>query len=173
VEHRRDSPKVNVFCAISSQKVYGPFFFAEETVTAMTCLDMLHHTDVHTPARRSPAHFHCEVRQHPTTVLPGCWIGCASGNDKLLMHWLPMSPDITPSDFLWGYVKDRVFTPLLPRDLADLKARIIAAVKNTDAPMLTRVGQELQYRIDVWCVTPWCTHRISLAVKKNPVFLWL
>ena len=28
VEHQRDSPKVNVFCAISSQKVYGPFFFA-------------------------------------------------------------------------------------------------------------------------------------------------
>ena len=26
VEHQRDSPKVNVFCAFSSQKVYGPFF---------------------------------------------------------------------------------------------------------------------------------------------------
>jgi hypothetical protein len=41
VEHQRDSPKVNVFCAISSQKVYGPFFFAEETVTGMIYLDML------------------------------------------------------------------------------------------------------------------------------------
>jgi hypothetical protein len=41
--------------------------------------------------------------------------------------------------FLWGCVKDRVFTPLLPRDLADLKARTIAAVKNIDATMLTRV----------------------------------
>jgi hypothetical protein len=28
----------------------------------------------------------------------------------------------------------------LPRDLADLKARMIAVVKNIDAPMLTRVG---------------------------------
>jgi hypothetical protein len=28
-------------------------------------------------------------------------------------------------------------------------ARIIAAVKNIDAPMLTRVWQELEYRIDV------------------------
>jgi len=37
----------------------------------------------------------------------------------------------------------------LPRDLADLKARIIAAVKNIDAPMLTRVWQELEYRIAV------------------------
>jgi hypothetical protein len=57
VEHQRDSPKVNVFCAISSQKVYGPFFFAEETVTGMTYLDMLQHkhakhTDVRIPGRR-------------------------------------------------------------------------------------------------------------------------
>jgi hypothetical protein len=37
------------------------------------------------------------------------------------------------------------------RDLADLKARIIVAVKNIDAPMLTCVcvGQELEYRIGV------------------------
>jgi hypothetical protein len=41
VEHQCDSPKVNVFCTISSQKVYAPFFFAEETVTGMTYLDML------------------------------------------------------------------------------------------------------------------------------------
>jgi hypothetical protein len=42
-----------------------------------------------------------------------------------------------------------------PRELADLKARIIAAVKNIDAPMLTRVcvWQELEYRMDVCRVT--------------------
>jgi hypothetical protein len=39
------------------------------------------------------------------------------------------------------------------RDLADLKARIIAAVKNIDASMLTRVWQELEYPIDVCRVT--------------------
>ena len=61
VQHQRDSPKVNVFCVIFSQKVYGPFFFAEETITGMTYLDMLQtvanaivakYTDVHIPARR-------------------------------------------------------------------------------------------------------------------------
>jgi hypothetical protein len=45
------------------------------------------------------------------------------------------------------------YVPPLPRDLADLKARIIAAAKNIDAPMLTRVWQELEYRIDVCHVT--------------------
>jgi hypothetical protein len=83
-------------------------------------------------------------------VLPGRWIGRASGNDQPLILWLPRSPDITPYYFfLWGYVKDRVFVPSLPRDLVDLKTRIIAAVKNIVAPMLTRVWQELEYRIDV------------------------
>jgi len=41
VEHQHDSPEVNVLCAISSQKVYGPIFFAEETVNDMTYPDML------------------------------------------------------------------------------------------------------------------------------------
>ena len=70
------------------------------------------------------------------------------------MLWPPRSPDITPCD-LWGggYIKDRVFVPSLPRELANLKARMIAAVKNIDAPMLTRVWQELEYRIDVRRVT--------------------
>ena len=47
----------------------------------------------------------------------------------------------------------KVFVPPLPRDVADLKARIIAAVKNVDAPMLARVWQELEYLIDVCRVT--------------------
>jgi hypothetical protein len=57
--------------------------------------------------------------------------------------------------FFWGggYVKYRVFVPPLPRDLADLKARIIAAVKNVDAIMSARVWQELEYHIDVCRVT--------------------
>jgi len=42
---------------------------------------------------------------------------------------------------------------IVPRDLADLKARILAAVINIDAPMLTRVWQELENRIDVCRVT--------------------
>ena len=41
MEHVRDSPKVNVFCAVFSCKVYGPFFFAEPTVTGINYLDTL------------------------------------------------------------------------------------------------------------------------------------
>jgi hypothetical protein len=57
-------------------------------------------------------------------------------------------------DFLrWGYVKDWVFVLRLSRDLADLKAWIIAAEKNIDASILKRVWQQIEYRTDVCRVT--------------------
>ena len=92
---------------------------------------------------RSPAHFHCEVLQYLNTVLPGRWIGRASGNEQPLLLRPPEVPWYYALwFFLLGYVKNRVFFPPLPRDLAELKVRIIAAAKNIDVPMLTRVWQE-------------------------------
>ena len=32
----RDSPKVNVFCAVTERTVYGPFFFEESSITGQT-----------------------------------------------------------------------------------------------------------------------------------------
>jgi hypothetical protein len=52
-----------------------------------------------------------------------------------------------------NYILAVQYVPKLPRDLADLKVRITAAVKNIDAPRLTRVWQDLEYRIDVCRVT--------------------
>lgn len=40
-EFQRDSPKVNVWCALSRRKIYGPFFFSEPTVTGTNYTDML------------------------------------------------------------------------------------------------------------------------------------
>ncbi|PNF19367.1 hypothetical protein B7P43_G06707 [Cryptotermes secundus] len=41
LEHVRDSPKVNVFCALSKYRVYGPFFSMKTTITSIVYLDML------------------------------------------------------------------------------------------------------------------------------------
>jgi hypothetical protein len=41
MEHQRDSPKVNLWCAIGRDRIIGPFFFAEQTVTGKNFLDML------------------------------------------------------------------------------------------------------------------------------------
>ncbi|GBL88047.1 hypothetical protein AVEN_133706-1 [Araneus ventricosus] len=40
-EVERNSPKINVWCALSHDAVIGPFVFAETSVTANTYLDML------------------------------------------------------------------------------------------------------------------------------------
>jgi hypothetical protein len=41
MEHERDSPKLNVCCALTSDSVIGPFFFEETTVTGASYLNML------------------------------------------------------------------------------------------------------------------------------------
>jgi hypothetical protein len=41
VELQRDSLKVNMLCALSEQKLYGPFFVAEITITGVVHLNKL------------------------------------------------------------------------------------------------------------------------------------
>jgi hypothetical protein len=43
LEHARDSPKVNVFYALSKERVYGPFFFMGTTTIGIVYLDVLQH----------------------------------------------------------------------------------------------------------------------------------
>ena len=52
--------------------------------------------------------------------------------------WPPRSPDITPLDyFLWGYVKDKVFSTSVP-DITNLKARITDAFATITEHILDR-----------------------------------
>ena len=50
-------------------------------------------------------------------------------------------------------VEDRVFVPLLPVSLSELKQRIATAVASVDKDMLRSVWTELDYRIDICRVT--------------------
>jgi len=56
-------------------------------------------------------------------------------------------------EFLWGYVKDRVYVPPLPATVDKLQEHITAAVNSVMLDMLQRVWSELDYRIDVCRVT--------------------
>ena len=40
-ELERDSPVLNVLCGIMHDKIIGPFFFAEKSITAQIYLDLL------------------------------------------------------------------------------------------------------------------------------------
>jgi hypothetical protein len=112
------------------EKVHGPFF-AESTVTGRSYLDMMQEwllpqldDDSHDFIYQqdgAPTHYHHLVRGYLNQHLPQRWIGCTAANDQALLHWPPRPPDLTPCDFfLWGYVKDSVFVPPLPRDLPEL-----------------------------------------------------
>jgi len=160
MEHIRDSPKVNVFCAISSCKVYAPFFFVEPTVNGINYLDTLQlwlmpqlqedGKDFIFQKEGAPPHFHFDVCAHHNANLPGRWIGLASHSDSPLLTWPLQSLDLTPCNvFLWGYIKDRVYVPPMPRDLSQLRQRIVEAVAAIYCQMLQCVWQELDYRIDI------------------------
>lgn len=164
VQQIRNSPKVNVFCAISRFKVYGPFFFCEKTVTGHVYLDMLENwlmpqletdsADFIFQQDGAPPHFHHDVRHFLNRRLENRWIGRGGDHDQQFMSWPPRSPDLTPCDFfLWGYVKDSVFKPPLPRNVPELRARINDAFELIDGDMLRRVWEELDYRLDVCRIT--------------------
>jgi len=86
--------------------------------------------------------------------LPQRWIRRGTDGDQMLLAWPPRSPDATPCDFfLWGYVKDQVYVPLLPASITELKARIRTAIETITADMLQTVWNELDYRVDVCRIT--------------------
>ncbi|KAJ4434230.1 hypothetical protein ANN_22778 [Periplaneta americana] len=65
-------------------------------------------------------------------------------------RWPPRSPDITPLDFfLWGYVKNKVYTGHKIRDLQQLRGRIRDAVNSVTPEMLRKTWQEIEFRLDV------------------------
>jgi hypothetical protein len=64
----------------------------------------------------APPHWNINVRRY--NELPHRWIGRVCEDDVGLFPWPPRSPDLTPCDFfLWGYIKDLVYVPPLPRTL--------------------------------------------------------
>ncbi|GBN79989.1 hypothetical protein AVEN_83560-1 [Araneus ventricosus] len=61
----------------------------------------------------------------------------------------PRSPDITPLDFyLWGYVKQHVYSERV-NDINHLKQGITDVIHSVTPDVLTRVWEELDYRLDV------------------------
>jgi hypothetical protein len=104
---------------------------------------------IHFQQDSSPPHYLEEVREYLSTCFPGRWIGRAAP-----IAWTPRYPDLTPLDFfLWGFVKDRVFVPPLPANVAELRTRITAAVAEVTPEMLRSVWQDIDYRWDVCHIT--------------------
>lgn len=153
-ELERDSPKVNVWCAVSHTEVIGPFFFAETSINSVTYLDMLdlyavpqmqqHQPDVIFQQDGAPPHWGVIVRDFLDENFPDRW--CGRGGP---IPWPPRSPDLTPLDFfLWGFVKNIVYQTPVP-SLDELKRRIVTAIQNVTPQMLENTWREIEFRLDV------------------------
>ncbi|GBM46882.1 hypothetical protein AVEN_10725-1 [Araneus ventricosus] len=122
----------------------------------------------------APPHHGNIVREFLDKTFPQRWIGRGA-----VMTWPPRSPDITPLDFyFWGYVKQHVCSERI-NDINHLKQRITDVIHSVSPDVLTRVSEELDYRLDV-CRT---TNRVHIEqvckpgefsfylVKMSPVYL--
>ena len=158
IEKNRNSPKVNVFCALNGSMVIGPYFFPNNTVNGNDYIEMLMwllpqlHGDPLPIFQQdgAPPHWKRETRALLNERLPGRWIGRASERDDCLLHWPPRSPDITPLDFfLWGYIKDSVFSFPLPVSIDEMKDRIVRAVEDISPDLLKKVHACFRKRLQL------------------------
>jgi hypothetical protein len=142
LEHVRDSPKVNVFCALSKERCMIPSSSWRRSLPVSciwTCSNkfLIPQLDedfqegrIHFQQDGAPPHY-----EYLSTRFPGRWIGRAAP-----IAWPPRSLDLTPMDFfLWGFVKDRVFVPPLLANVVELRTRITAAVTEMTPEILSSV----------------------------------
>lgn len=150
------SPKVNVWCAISSKSIIGPYFFEEDTVNGQNYLEMLERffypalqrmriaRKIYFQQDGAPPHYQLDVRRWLNEKFPGKWIGRRGS-----IEWAPRSPDLTPCDFfLWGYLKDTVFKKPI-KDLDHLRRRITEEVETIDQSMLEKVFLNMEKRLNL------------------------
>jgi hypothetical protein len=149
IEQPLKPPKVLVWCAVSANRVYGPFFF-DSTVNNENYLDMLksyfwpkvyrskNATGMYFQQDGAPAHRHENVQQ---------WLKSKFG-DRFLNKdkWPPRSPDLNPCDyFLWGYLKDKIYAQM-PITIDDLKYLINKEIKSLNSITLTKVFENMTKR---------------------------
>nr|XP_005998403.1 PREDICTED: uncharacterized protein LOC102358965 [Latimeria chalumnae]XP_005998404.1 PREDICTED: uncharacterized protein LOC102358965 [Latimeria chalumnae] len=158
-QHERDSPKINVWCALRKSRIIGPFFFEEATVNGEHYLAMLQNFFIPELRRLNlsdstffqqdgaPCHYASNVRQLLNAVFPDKWIGRHGP-----IAWPPRLLDLSPLDyFLWGYVKTVVYSSKL-QSLDELRARITNAIHKITQQQLENVFNELENRIER-CIT--------------------
>ncbi|GAB1865891.1 DUF4817 domain-containing protein [Camponotus japonicus] len=135
--HTQYPQKVNVWAGIFNDRLVGPFFI-EGNLTAHVYLVMLREQivlavrdiaggsmdEIYFQQDGAPPHYGIIVRQYLNEVFQDRWIG-RRGH----IEWPPRSPNLTPLDFfLWDYWKSKVYATK-PRDLDDLRGRIIRALE--------------------------------------------
>ena len=149
------SERTTVWAAISTSKVFGPFFF-DNSINSDRYLEMLKSEFYPTLSKTekktmvfmhdgAPPHWGLCVRTWLDQHFPQRWMGRGSPTKP----WPPRSPDLTPCDFfLWGFIKSKVYERPL-QDIADLKHRIISAFHLVTSEMLSNSFDDYRRRLHV------------------------
>lgn len=172
------SPKVTVWCALSSIGIIGPYFFEEGGVTiTVNCdryCDMLENF-----FRPKIAEFGVEYeRESFWFQQDGATAHTARRSRAILQEmfpgqvvslhepipWPPRSPDLSPCDFyLWGYLKAEVFKHR-PRTLVDLKTAIEEEIAQITSTTLEKVMRNFHERLNM-CVARQGHHLQDIIFK--------
>lgn len=152
--------KVNVWCAVSFYGIIGPYFF-EDTCNGNSYLNMLqtfftnelenlpvaYRNSFYFQQDGCPAHSAVSVRTWLQDTFPNRWIGRHGP-----YPWPPRCPDLTIMDFyLWGRLKQIVYSRPLDNNIDQLKQRIREAVQSISLEEVRRSYNEFLARLQI-CV---------------------
>ena len=149
VERHLHDKKILVWCGISVNRVFGPYYF-ENTINQKNYLEML--KNFFWPKLLRTAEYKKYIfqqdgaRPHTATTVQ-TWLTEKFGNKFIDKNsWPPRSPDLNPCDFfLWGYLKSVVYNPL-PKTLDDLKVNLEREIKKINKDMLKSTFSNFEKR---------------------------
>ena len=152
IEKPLNDQKNLVWCAISANRVFGPYYF-EDTVNQHNYLEMLKNyfwPKVLKTAEYKKYYFQQDGARPHTAKTVQTWLKDQFGKkfiDKDM--WPPRSPDLNPCDFfLWGHLKSMAYNPL-PKTLDDLKANIEREIKKISKNILKSNFLNFQKRCEL------------------------
>ena len=147
----RSKEKVTVWMGLSHHGVFGPYFFENsegqsETVKSKNYIDMLRTKLVPVLKRKkimTKVIFQQDGAPPHTSNATLSWLKTQFG-DRVIsrradFEWPAYSPDLNPADFfLWGYLKDRVYSDPIPRDIDQLKENIRKEARKINKDLVIR-----------------------------------
>lgn len=141
--------KILVWCAVSSQRIIGPFFF-DETVKGENYLNMLMSyfwPRLYRSKNGTISYFQQDGAPAHRTKQVQAWLKSKFG-DRFVKSdlWPARSPDLNPCDyFLWGYLKDKVYASM-PQTVEELKEKIKIEIEKIRITVLSRVFENMKKR---------------------------
>lgn len=144
--------------AVTYNGIIGPYLL-EVNLNRNSYLDMLQHflseeleelpllytNSMYFQHDGCPAHYSRIVCDWLTNEFGQKWIG---RNGPIL--WPPLSPDLTILDFyLWGRLKQIVYSEPLDHDEEQLKQRIRDAIRSLSVEEIRRSYDELRFRVEM------------------------